>query len=270
MNNINGSRSVCLVAGAVEVPNTQGVGSGGSTHVIEVVKGLVRHGHQVTLFCARGAGQERNGKLEMAAIRRTFIWRNGLRTGTIGGYEIISRVEAIKEYFRVIYRIGRSLWQARQILLELRGQDISIVYERVSKSTVAGTVVALWKRAGLIAEVNDLSFNMGSLLIAKRIVTPNPDVLPRLVRHKCTRLPWGVDAIHFCPQPKSEQLVRQLGLSEKKVVLFTGSCLPWHGLLDLVEAADHVIRHCKQVVFLVVGDGPTRRHAERRVKHKVT
>lgn len=262
-------KTVCMTTAVVEVPNSSGIGSGGSTHAIEVLKGFRRKQFSTTLFCARGNGQSESEDIEGAQIVRMFCWKNVQGSWPKEPSGKSSRILAfLIEPLKVAYRTLRSVIHSLQILVRLRGKHIDIVYERTSGSTLAGTFVAFAKQVPLICEVNDLTYSQFSLRIAQYIITPNADVLPATFRERCITMPWGVDIHHFTPRQVNEQLQFQLGLKDKRVILFTGSCLPWHGLLDIVEVSQLICSSQPDVCFLVVGDGPTRALAELRVREK--
>lgn len=262
-------KTVCMVTAVIEVPNTSGMGSGGSTHAVEVLKGFQRKNIPVALFCARGRGQSADEEREGVRIQRTFRWKKTQNSAPpMTSRRTASMRASLLEPLKVVYRTLRSVLHSLQILVRLRGQKIDVVYERTSGSTLAGTLVALGKQAALICEMNDLAYSRLSLRLARHIITPNADVLPAAFRGKCITMPWGVDVHHFSPRQINERLQSELGTKDKKVVLFTGSCLPWHGLLDIVEAAETVCSSQDGICFLVLGDGPTRAQAEARVREK--
>jgi len=69
-------------------------------------------------------------------------------------------------------------------------------------------------------------------------------------------VPNGVDPNVFKPIEVADAFRKRLGIKDKHCVLFVGSLVPRKGVHFLVEAAKHVVKYEKDVVFLVVGDGP--------------
>lgn len=260
-------KHICLVAGAIEVPSDRGYGAGGSTHVIEVAKGLVSAGLKVTIFCARGQRQSYYAELGPIKIYRVFCWNQSQ------GYDVTNRMSFLWHVYRIFtaifkipYRFIRSVAQARAIVRELRGVTVHSIYERSSSSTSAGPMAALWINIPLVAEVNDLDYGRLSLKLAKRIIVPNAKVLPHFVHRKCVVLPWGVDTRHFFPREGETILRKDLGIKGETVVLFAGSMLLWHGLSDLVKAATKVPQEYSNVIYLIIGDGPLRDHVQSSVE----
>ena len=70
----------------------------------------------------------------------------------------------------------------------------------------------------------------------------------------------GVDPQRFKPIEDNKPLKRNLGFDNKQCVLFVGRLIPRKGLHFLMEAARHVIKENKEVLFVIVGDGPLKNH----------
>lgn len=71
-------------------------------------------------------------------------------------------------------------------------------------------------------------------------------------------VPNGVDSERFKPNGDGEKLKRNLGLSNKQIVLFVGRLIPRKGLPLLVEAANRIVKERGDTMFIIVGDGPLR------------
>jgi colanic acid biosynthesis glycosyl transferase WcaI len=74
-------------------------------------------------------------------------------------------------------------------------------------------------------------------------------------------LPNGVDTLHYSPRPVDMALKQQLGLEEKKVVLYQGTHGHAHGLDTLLRAAK-LLSHHPELHFLLIGDGSEKHHLE--------
>ncbi len=72
--------------------------------------------------------------------------------------------------------------------------------------------------------------------------------------------PNGVDTQRFKPSKACETIKRQIGIDSKLCVLFVGRLIPRKGLIYLVEAAKHIVKEHSQTLFLIVGDGPLKKH----------
>lgn len=73
-------------------------------------------------------------------------------------------------------------------------------------------------------------------------------------------VPNGVDPQKFRPFNGLESIKRQIGIDSKLCVLFVGRLIPRKGLPYLIEAAKYVIREIGETVFVIVGNGPLRKH----------
>ena len=73
-------------------------------------------------------------------------------------------------------------------------------------------------------------------------------------------VPNGVDVAKFKPARSSEKLRRKVGLNDNACVLFVGNLIPRKGVTFLIEAARYVLKENRNVVFLIVGDGPLKNY----------
>jgi colanic acid biosynthesis glycosyl transferase WcaI len=74
---------------------------------------------------------------------------------------------------------------------------------------------------------------------------------------RLTFLPNGADVDLLRPLPPDSALAARLGLAGRKVFTFAGTFAPYQGLEVIIEAATR-LRHRRDLVFLMVGDGPVR------------
>jgi glycosyltransferase involved in cell wall biosynthesis len=77
-------------------------------------------------------------------------------------------------------------------------------------------------------------------------------------RERLSFLPNGADTERLRPLPRDESFARRMGVGDRKVFTFAGTHAPYQGLPVLLEAAK-LLRHRRDIVFLLVGDGPLRR-----------
>ncbi|CAN5603340.1 glycosyltransferase family 4 protein [soil metagenome] len=76
-------------------------------------------------------------------------------------------------------------------------------------------------------------------------------------RNHMTFLPNGADTERLRPLPRNQELAEKLGVGDRKVFTFAGTHAPYQGLEVILEAAK-LLRDRKDIVFLMVGDGPVR------------
>ncbi len=75
----------------------------------------------------------------------------------------------------------------------------------------------------------------------------------------------GIDTDHFSPQDASE-LRREIGLTNKKVIVSVGRLVHRKGQDVLIEAMPSIIKEVPEAHILMIGEGPYRSYLETRVK----
>ena len=124
--------------------------------------------------------------------------------------------------------------------LSLRGKLANLMMWRLSK--LEGECA---RNADLVVTISDYS--------REKLVQ-----LYDVDKSKVRIVPNGVDTERFKPSEGGEELKRRIGLGNRPIVLFVGRLIPRKGLSYLIEAAKVIVRECRDVVFLIVGDGPLR------------
>ena len=255
---------ILYVASGIPVPGTLG----GSTHTLEVARGLAARGHTVHVVACSRAGW--GGLAPLARPAST----------THAGFHL-HHLDIPK---------AASLLGAPAVLRLARAVRPDVVMERYYNFAGAGLLAA--RRLGLPAllEVNALIIDPPAIAKrrlddalggpmrrwavtqcrwAARIVTPlHTTVPPEIPREKIVELPWGANVERFAPaeQLEANGLRRAASDSHLKplapVVVFLGSFRAWHGVLDFVRAAGLLLGQGRDARFLLVGDGPERAAAE--------
>jgi glycosyltransferase involved in cell wall biosynthesis len=80
----------------------------------------------------------------------------------------------------------------------------------------------------------------------------------KIPRERMSFLPNGADTERLRPLPRSKELAEKFGVGDRKVFTFAGTHAPYQGLEVILEAAK-LLRDRKDIVFLMVGDGPVRK-----------
>lgn len=244
---------ILYVASGIPVPGTLG----GSTHTLEVARGLAMRGHTVHVVAC-----SREGWGGLAPLVRPV-------STTYGGFHL-HHLDIPK---------AASLLGAPPVLRLARAVRPDVVMERYYNLAGAGLLAA--RRLGLPAllEVNALIVDppavakrrlddalggpmrrwaVAQCRWAARIVTPlHTTVPPEVPRAKIVELPWGADVERFAPIADCPETQ-----SSTPVVVFLGSFRAWHGVLDFMHAADRLLREWRDIEFLLIGDGPERAAAE--------
>lgn len=258
---------ILYIASGIPLPGNYG----GSTHTLEVARGLLARGHVVQVVAAHRAGWSGAGA----------FFRVG--RGTVEGVSV-----AYVDIPKAVSLLG--LPHMGRLVREF---GPTVVMERYYNFAGAGMYWA--RRLGLpsVLEVNALIVDppavakrrLDDLLggpmrrwaatqcrWATRIVTPLHTTVPaEIPRERIVEIPWGANTARFRPEVRTERageiaaLRRRLGLpSEARVVVFVGSFRAWHGALEFVEAGLRLGAERGDVYFLLVGKGPQRPAVEAR------
>jgi len=257
---------ILYVASGIPVPGTLG----GSTHTLEVARGLAARGHAVHVVACSRAGQA-----SLAALARPV---SSCYTGFYLHHLDIPK--------------SASLLSAPLVLRLARTLAPDVVIERYYNFAGAGIWAA--RRLGIrsILEVNALIVDppevfkrrlddwlgrpmrrwaLAQCRWADRIVTPLHTTVPaEIARAKIVELPWGANIERFAPGDGG------WGIGDGEESLQPppppppppppgplGSFRAWHGVLDFVRAAGLLLTEGRDCQFLLIGDGPQRAAAER-------
>jgi phosphatidylinositol alpha-1,6-mannosyltransferase len=84
-------------------------------------------------------------------------------------------------------------------------------------------------------------------------------------RSKLIKIAPGIDTDHFAPDSSSEQLRRDLGLSDKKVIVSVGRLVHRKGQDILIRSLPAILEKHPSAHILMVGEGPYRKELTRLV-----
>ena len=84
---------------------------------------------------------------------------------------------------------------------------------------------------------------------------------------RLTFLPNGADTDRLRPLPRSTPFATRLGVGDRKVFTFAGTHAPYQGLGVILDAAK-LLHHRKDIVFLMVGDGPVQKQLMERAERE--
>lgn len=258
---------ILYVASGIPVPGKYG----GSTHTLEVARGLIARGHEVEVVAAHRPG--------WSGVRPFFRVERDRVEGVPVDYVDIPKGLS----FLGIPRIGRLV----------RRFCPDVVMERYYNFAGAGVYWA--HRLGLpaVLEVNALIVDppqvrkrrlddrlggpmrrwaLAQCRWADRIVTPlHTTVPPEIPRQRVVEIPWGANTDKFHPAVRERRAGEIAGVRERlglpadaRVVVFVGSFRPWHGALEFVEAGARLVQRRDDVHLLLVGKGPLRPAVEAR------
>ena len=203
-------------------PNIEAPGSnGGSTHVTEVVSHL-REQDDVLLIARRGS-----------ALANTLAL--GGRTPAKGLRQLNAARLALQAYPAV-----------KRFAPE-------VIYERGSAFGL-GAMLGRALKVPSLCMVLDEHQTALSLSTASRLIATREDIVPAAYRHKLALVRWGANTRVFNPDVDARELRARLGIAEGRLVVgYTGAFYAWHGLEELVRAAEQLRE--LDPLFLLVGEG---------------
>lgn len=203
---------------------------GGTTHVGEVAKHLIQRGHNVIIAAKQinGLGKEKVNGLNVFR----FSW-------------LLRDVPSSRGIIRGLHAL-----QLVKISLE---NNIDIILERES-SDGSGGLAARILGLPMIEEVNDLQYYNGSLQYAKKILcvtNDNDRIIPKKYRDKVEVISNAVDTEAITPETKP---VKIKGVpKDSSIVGYIGAFYPWHGLEEILKAAEFVCAKTNTMFVLVGG-----------------
>jgi glycosyltransferase involved in cell wall biosynthesis len=245
MNTLN----ILYIAPSIRIPGFDG----GSTHVLEVSRNLVRMGHNVIVLARRSPGQTPFEVIDGVNIVR--VWRGIIKPVSTDFPGIVSNPSRSslkffeKTYFNTVYTAYTS-FIAFYLAKKYRAD---VILER-GDSYSAGAYVSLVSGIPLITEIRDIYQPKISLLVARRLLVYDENVLrDKRFLSKIAIMRGGVDIEKFKPMNRQEAKAA-LGLLEKFVIGYSGSFAKSHRVDIMVMLAQMIRRiYGDKVHFLVVG-----------------
>lgn len=250
--------NILYVASGIPLPGTLG----GSTHTLEVARGLAARGHALHVVACSHEG-----------------W---------AGIAPLARPESSRHAGFTLHHIdipkSLALLSAPLIARLARAVRPDLVMERYYNFAGGGLLAA--RRLGLpsILEVNALIVDPPAVFkrrlddalggpmrrwavaqcrMASRLVTPLHTTVPEEIpREKIVELPWGAAIDRFQIPDCGLQNETNRDQDSTPTVVFLGSFRAWHGVLDFVRAASLLLERGHACRFLLIGDGPERAAAE--------
>jgi alpha-maltose-1-phosphate synthase len=244
---------ILYIASGIPVPGALG----GSTHTLEVARGLAERGHELHVVAC--------------SAETAFDLRH-----------LIQPTTTCFQQFQLHYLNvpkALSLLALPTILRLARRLRPDVIMERYYNFAGCGVIAARQLGIPCLLEVNALIIDppavrkrriddaLGGPLRrwaitqcqwADRIVTPLDATVPAAIdRSKIVELPWGAAVDRFTTSD------RQRGHVTRPKVVFLGSFRAWHGVLEFVQAAGKLLDAGCDAEFVLVGDGPQRQEAER-------
>ena len=235
----------------IELKNTYGA----STHLSEIINGLKKDGHEVTLLCPK---RRYNKNLTYESI-------------LVPGIGASSAIRSVTEQFMFLFYIMYHIIRLKPHFVYMRNStwNISGVFavKILSKPCILEVndffpeELDHLKAGYLTKKLNDIMEKINYML-CDRIITVNAEIKEKLsVRYNIPRdkidvVTNKVNTDLFRPCDKHSML-ELLGLDRNyRYMCFVGKVVSWQGLENLVKASKFV--RCGDVKYLIVGDGPAK------------
>jgi len=260
-----GPLKVCVVAVDVGIPGYRGA----SVHVYEVSRMLAERGHEVHVVCRRYSADLPEHEV-LGGFHVHRIYRGILAPVPFSSYGYKRRFRSVghplRSVVRFLYRIYlRSvylLYASLYTMNVVKEYDLDVILERET-SLGCGALASILSGKPMVLEINGPVYSSLSLSRASKIFA-YPQVCRKLIERGIFA---AVDTDIFRPDPGMGCKIRdKYGLGDDPVVGYVGIFAAWHGVRELLEASQIVVREIPSAKFLLVG--PYHHDWERRVEGK--
>ena len=236
----------------MEVPHYKG----SSTHVLELSRALAALGHKVHVISRRGRLSPEVEEIGGVTFHR--VYRGILRpvrsrensprgdgSSEAGGLS----ARAYRLYLETCFAFYVA-YLARRIIDRY---DLDMIIERET-AFGAGALASKMSRKPMVLEMIGPSYSQLSMKQSSRVLAYNELMVPQEAMAKAVFVRAAVNLDMFKPDEGSRHAVRErLGLHDSVTVGYIGSFLDWHGVDDLIEAAEIVRTQSGGVRYLMVG-----------------
>jgi glycosyltransferase involved in cell wall biosynthesis len=232
---------------------------GASTHVYEVAKHLTKLGHEVHVVSRRTRpAQPSYEVLDGVHIHRVyrgimaplpFSTYQRLEKGEVGT-STSTLNEMYAGYLFTIFSLYVGLVSASII----RKYGIEVIIERET-SFGAGAVASAITGRPMILEIIGPRYSRRSLNKSKKIFAYTKSMIHEPVPpEKLVFVSAAADVELFKPDLAQRKLVREkYGLQDSVVVGYVGTFAEWHGIKELIDASERILKQHPNSKFLMVG-----------------
>jgi glycosyltransferase involved in cell wall biosynthesis len=248
---------ICYVAADVAVPHYRG----SSTHVYELSRNLVQLGHEVHVVARRvNLSQQKEEVLDGIRIHRfqrgIFVssrrssFANTDSRGSYRGTTPPLIWKSYEAYLRTVFPIYIGFEVARIV----KANSIDLIFERES-SFGAGALASMITGRPFVLEVIGNRVTALQVRRSAKIVSYSEGMFAgKAGASKVEVVTGAVDVEIFRPDPVSGEGVREkYSLVGSPVVGYVGTFQEWHGLDELIRAAEDLLLQLPGLKFLMVG-----------------
>jgi len=258
---------ICYVAADVAVPHYRG----SSTHVYELARNLSKLGHEVHVVARRvNSSQPKVENLDGIVIHRfqrgiffsskRSSFSDGQAQGSYRGNTSLLIWKSYEAYLRTVFPVYIALEVTRLV----REYSIDLVFERET-SFGAGAMASMLTDRPFVLEVIGNRVTGLQVRRSKKIIAYSRGMFEGTAEASRVVIVTGaVDTDVFKPDSASgEEVRRQYSLGDSPVVGYVGTFQEWHGLSELIAAAQSLLNARSDIKFLMVG--PYYKETQKRV-----
>jgi len=173
--------------------------------------------------------------------------RSGSSTASEGGGGLYARA------YRLYLETGFALYVGYIAARIIDSYDLDVIIERET-AFGAGAIASMISGRPMILEMIGPRFSPLSMKRSSRVLAYNALMVPERGMSKTVFVKAAVNTELFRPNPEAGRRVREgLKLDGVVTVGYVGSFLDWHGVEDLLDAAEIIKRQSGRVEFLMVG-----------------
>jgi len=247
------SVKICYIAVDVAIPHYRGA----STHVYEVAKFLTQIGHKVHVISRRNNRTQPNYEI-LEGIHVHRIFRGIITPLPYSSYQRLERRgkspglldKLYEEYLFKIYPLYAGIMTSQVI----KKHGIEVMIERET-SFGAGAIASTITRKPMILEIIGPRYSKSSFKKSKKILAYTRAMIREPApNEKLILVSAIVDVKNFRPNPAEGKIVRErYALQNLTVIGYIGTFAAWHGIEELIDASEKVLKRFTSVRFLMVG-----------------
>ena len=241
---------VLYVVPEIALPGTHG----GAAHVMSKLVSFKRLKHEVILICKKSSGQRWYEKEPLRTTIRLPVPSFSLLK--VFCYFLFSFVICLyylcKGKVDIVYERGRiyggtgvlAAWLCKvKSIYEINEPyyEVPVLLGKKSKKSLFFKTTRFWHFV-IINKATLLTITYDSLI--KHGVVP---------KEKTYITSTGVDTRLFAPSPSP--ITKKYNLTNKFVVLYTGSFAPWHACENIIKVAQYIAKQHKNIIFILAGEG---------------
>ena len=232
---------------------------GASTHVYEVARHLTKRGHEVHVISRRiNLNQPDYEILDGVHIHR--IYRGIIAPLPFSRYQQLEKGEAQAStglldkiyagYLFTIFPLYAGVISSHVI----KEYDVELIIERET-SFGAGAVASTITGRPMILEIIGPRYSRLSFRKSKKILAYTRSMIRKHAPpEKLAFVTAAADLELFKPDPAQRKLTREKhDLQDSVVVGYVGTFAKWHGIEELIDASNRVLKRYSNVQFLMVG-----------------